>query len=591
MNRPAFPRALALALVACLAAPFALHAETCVYPWLCVGDASNADLPSPWQGQALGAHTIALNGIARTDGSIAIGGDAGYNVANNDDPAGWSANTYATAIGGGSRAWGSFSAAFGAGAMANSANSLAVGPNARADGSNSGWIRATAIGPDASASNTEALAVGPYAQSNVYQGTALGPRAVASEANTVSFGSDGSLTSAFQRRLVNVAPGVLPTDVVTVSQLMPVSAFLGGGSSVVAGVIQAPTYSLQSGTYHDVGSALTALDEKPVSAGSSPVWLASSDTTTPATATGLRSITVGPGAITPAENAVTLGNGSAGTQDNTVSFGSDGTVTPFLQRRLVNVSDGIAPNDAMTMRQGARIASYFGGGVNYLNGAGPSFALSGGTFTDVGSALSYLDGKASGGEGGTGPMGPQGPKGDKGDTGPQGATTPGSGHDDLAVHYDDATEATATLGGSGGTTVKNVRAGVDQTDAANVGQVQAAVQQSQSYTDNSVAAAKDWSKAYTDQRVDALNHSLNKKINAAGAVGSVFGQMALSAGSVPQQDKLSMGIAGYKGESAIGVAYTHRFENDRVAVSVGAAFAGSSGSAVGVSVSVGLGGN
>lgn len=63
--------------------------------------------------------------------------------------------------------------------------------------------------------------------------------------------------------------------------------------------------------------------------------------------------------------------------------------------------------------------------------------------------------------------------------------------------------------------------------------------------------------------------------------------MALSAGSVQQQDKLSMGLASYRGQSAIGIGYVHRFENDRVAVDVGGAFAGE-GSAMAVSVSIGL---
>jgi hypothetical protein len=264
---------------------------------------------------------------------------------------------------------------------------------------------------------------------------------------------------------------------------------------------------------------------------------------------------------------------------NACAFAHRATGTGELDStsRLVYISDGINRTDAMNMRQGSRIASWYGGGVDYLKAIVPTFALSGGTFSDVNRALLYLDGKNTGGGG----VGPQWPKGD---TGPQG---PASGHDDLAVHYDDSTQQSVTLGGSGGTAIHNVRALETDTDAVNVGQLNRSARdtfsQANAYADAGDAANRDWAKAYTDSRLTPLS----RRINQAGAVGSVIGGMALSAGSVQQQDKLSMGAASFRGQSAIGIGYVHRFDNDRVAVAVGVAIAGE-GSTLAVSVSIGL---
>lgn len=317
-----------------------------------------------------------------------------------------------------------------------------------------------------------------------------------------------------------------------------------------------------------------------------------------AKALGLGSMAIGYNAVSTAAFADAYGSGSLADEAGTASFGNAQTGST---RRLVNIADGINPSDAMTVRQGEQITATFGGGASLLNNTAPTYVFtspgSAGTYNDVGTALGALDRGLTAvnqrvdtittGDGGApGPAGPQGPKGDKGDVGPQGpaGTGTGTGRDDLAVHYDDATQASATLGGSGGTTVKNVRAGVDQTDAANVSQVQAAVQQSQTYTDNQVAAAKDWSKAYTDQRFNRAS----RQASQAGAVGSAIGMLALGAQGIDQRDRLVMSVAGYKGQSAVGIGFNHVSQSGRVSMAIGGAFS-SGGSAIGVSVGIGLG--
>ena len=75
---------------------------------------------------------------------------------------------------------------------------------------------------------------------------------------SVGWGMGGNGT----RQIVNVANGNQATDAVNVQQLTPVIASLGGGARIDAntGVVSGPTYNVQGGTQHDVGTALDAID-------------------------------------------------------------------------------------------------------------------------------------------------------------------------------------------------------------------------------------------------------------------------------------------------------------------------------------------
>jgi len=66
----------------------------------------------------------------------------------------------------------------------------------------------------------------------------------------------------------------------------------------------------------------------------------------PATATGTNSTAIGGGATASAANSVAVGQGSLADQPNTMSVGSAGN-----ERRIINVADGVAPTDAVNMRQ------------------------------------------------------------------------------------------------------------------------------------------------------------------------------------------------------------------------------------------------
>jgi len=110
-------------------------------------------------------------------------------------------------------------------------------------------------------------------------------------------------------------------------------------------------------------------------------------------ATGARTIAIGGEASS--QNAISLGHGSTDGGVNTVSVGDSSS----LRRRIVNVAPGQAGNDAVIVSQIAPLTASLGGGASFTNGAftAPSYALSTGTYTTVGAALTALDNKPSGG--------------------------------------------------------------------------------------------------------------------------------------------------------------------------------------------------
>lgn len=109
-------------------------------------------------------------------------------------------------------------------------------------------------------------------------------------------------------------------------------------------------------------------------------------------ATGARTIAIGGEASS--QNAVSLGHGSTDGGANTVSVGDSS-----LRRRIVNVAAGQAGSDAVIVSQIAPLAASLGGGASFTNGAftAPNYALSTGTYTTVGAALTALDNKPSSG--------------------------------------------------------------------------------------------------------------------------------------------------------------------------------------------------
>nr|WP_304571684.1 YadA-like family protein [Trinickia terrae] len=210
--------------------------------------------------------------------------------------------------------------------------------------------------------------------------------------------------SLSNNKLIDLAPGTADTDGVNVAQLRGVLAGLGGGAGIDAnGNVIPPSYSIGGNAYNNVGDALKNLDDR-VTANTNAVtantnainnanqqidavnqrvtdvqatanqYVSVNSTNAAASATGSgavaigggsqasganstaigegaqasgnNSTAIGEGAQATANNAVALGAGSVADQEKTVSVGSAGN-----ERRITNVDNGVAPTDAVNMRQ------------------------------------------------------------------------------------------------------------------------------------------------------------------------------------------------------------------------------------------------
>lgn len=117
----------------------------------------------------------------------------------------------------------------------------------------------TAYGSYAEATGGESTAIGAGAKATGYSSVAIGAGSVATEAGTVSVGN-----SEYQRRIVNVAPGIYDTDAVNMSQLRTLGDKVDRvGASAAAFSALAPLpydpkeptqYSAGIGTYNGTGA-------------------------------------------------------------------------------------------------------------------------------------------------------------------------------------------------------------------------------------------------------------------------------------------------------------------------------------------------
>nr|WP_244107081.1 YadA-like family protein [Burkholderia cenocepacia] len=377
------------------------------------------------------AIAIGAQSIATGSGAVALG--AGASAAGTGAVAlghGVATGTNALALGNGTVASGNNAIAEGFNARAAGVNGLALGNTARANAADSLAFGTTAqVDPLA----TNSIAIGRQANvtSTALNSVALGASSVADRLNSVSVGSTGQ-----QRQIIYVARGTANTDAVNVSQLKEAVAAFGGNASVDAnGAIVNPTYTIGGTTYRNVGDALNALSN------------------------------LGGGGTDPL--AVTYGTNEDGTPNFAVVTlkGTDGTT-------LSNVKAGVADTDAVNVSQlkdsgligddGKAIAA-----VTYDRNADGtpnlgSVTLAGGT---DGTTLSNVKAGVA----------------DKDavnvsqlkDSGLIG----GDGKAIAAVTYDRNADGTPNLGsvtlagGTDGTTLSNVKAGVADKDAVNVSQL------------------------------------------------------------------------------------------------------------------------
>ncbi|WP_409333735.1 adhesin, partial [Burkholderia cenocepacia] len=349
-------------------------------------------------------------------------------------------STGAAAVASGANAIG-----IGVGTSAGNGQSIAIGANATSTGAYGVALGGAAgSGRGAIVTGNSAVAIGTTSSAGANSSVALGTGTVADRANTVSVGAavpniDGQ---TFTRQIVNVAAGTQQNDAVNVSQLTGVTNALGGNARVGAdGSIVQPTYNVAGTDYHNVGDALDALA---ANGGADPNAVRYDDATKGAVTLG------GAGATTP----VALKNVADAKDDhdalnlgqlkNAGLVGDDGSGN--LTSLAVTYDD--ATKNAVTLgNAGAPVAIH-----NVADGvlsATSKDAVNGSQLFATNTRVGNLEDSLGNG----------------------GVIDPVTG-ESLAVVYDGVSKDKVTLaGGTDGTTLSNVKAGVADMDAVNVGQL------------------------------------------------------------------------------------------------------------------------
>jgi autotransporter adhesin len=315
--------------------------------------------------QASGANTTAIGNlsVAHGDNSIAVGVLSRASGANT------------TAVGNLSAASGPNGTAIGILGAARGANATAVGNQSAANGANS-----TALGSQSLASGDDSVSFGTMSAARGWgsavigngamafgaNSIAIGNYSIAAAPNVVSFGSPGA-----ERRIVNIAPGMLPTDAASYGQLASLAMSVEGRFALIDQRLSGRAAPGQTAGAR-IDEAFAAFGpgagmERNASAGvgnASLVSVAADRTGTAGPATirrdggnSARTSAGGAGAVARGVNAadvrtgiVAAGSGSA----NAVSFSSPALGSPRSPPgggRLAGGPAGVVPSDAASYGQ------------------------------------------------------------------------------------------------------------------------------------------------------------------------------------------------------------------------------------------------
>jgi autotransporter adhesin len=495
---------------------------------------------------------------------------------------------------------------------------------------------------DSSATGTNAVAIGGNASATGANSVALGSNSVAARANSVDVGSrqitdvaagtqstdavnlaqlqamganvdsSGNITNAFvsyddttknaitlkgasgSTKISGIAAGAVSassTEALNGSQLYntanSVTAALGGGSSVSpTGTVTKPNYKLSSGTYTDVGSALSGIDGAVSSINNNIAettkYIKVVSVSSAAIASGSEAVAIGGGAYASKVGALAIGSGarainagsmalgvnSVTTEDNTISVGSEGS-----ERRIMNVADGQLATDVATVGQldklQAQLARQSSGVRSMLLGStsvtdyiavSPNTTPAGTTSTD-----SSLDAMAIG-PGATGMGAGSVAIGAGAATSLAGSTSVGSGSAALALNTTVIGADATTNNYANNAVAIGYKANAQNTDALAIGSATKA---------NAVSSVALGSKA------SVAKEATNSMALGAGTTATHIGSVALGANSATDRDNsISVGSSSVQRQIvnvAAGTAGT-----DAVNVSqMNAAIAASGGSGTG----------
>ena len=322
----------------------------------------------------------------------------------------------------------------------------------------------------------------------------------------VTFGGGADGTT-----LRNVRAGVANTDAANVSQVRGLAETLGGGAGVGPdGSITRPTYTLSGNPYNNVGDALDDLDRR-TSANTGDIddlkegrgirYFRANSNAEDASATGTNSVAVGPLAQASAENALAMGTNALAEAGDTTAIGFSaeasaagatalGTKALASQAQSVAIGSAASAGGSRSVALGADAVSSVDNatsvGANATANANNSLALgaaargahANAVALGAGSTTDRTDSVAVGSIGksrqitfvgaGTADTDAVNLKQLK----DAGVNVDGNGNvTNSFVSYDAADKAKVTLGGTGGTTIGNVKAGVGDLDAVNVKQL------------------------------------------------------------------------------------------------------------------------
>ncbi|HEY4147190.1 MAG TPA: ESPR-type extended signal peptide-containing protein [Pinirhizobacter sp.] len=368
---------------------------------------------------ATSATAIGRDSVASGTYSFALGWKA---AASGDSTTAMGVNAqatqrYAVAIGNDSEAFATDSVAIGSGSgvAAAGASGIALGNDAQVNG-----LNGTALGKAAMADSANSVAIGSNAKSMGQHGIAMGSGAVANKAinsngnGAVAIGNGsyadasslnganpngsvavGSNTAAYASGSVAIGDGAKAS----------VSSVTGGaGSDANFGVSVGMTSISGNGgaavgyQSNASGNSATAMGIRATAAAANAVAVGNSAKVDSA-ATGGLALGASSSVSATATNSVALGAGSSATQANTVSVG-----TSAITRKVVNMTAGVAPTDAVNVSQLTPVVDALGGGasIDSTTGAitGPTYVVGGNTYTNVGDALGNVDGRVTINEGG-----------------------------------------------------------------------------------------------------------------------------------------------------------------------------------------------
>jgi trimeric autotransporter adhesin len=304
-------------------------------------------------------------------------------------------------------------------------DSIAVGLNAHANGTSS-----VAVGSYVSAGAEESVALGTGASSKGVGASALGVRSIANADRALAIGWRATV-------------GANASDSLAIGSMSEVGAAGAGAigqNNVVGGV---NSYVLGNGN----------------------------------TALGAGSFVLGNNASATGSNSVVLGSSSDGSQNNVVSVGNVGT-----ERRITHVAAGTSNTDAVNLSQLQALGARTDAGGTPTNAFAAYDTKQASVLTLAGTAGTTITNLKAGAlnEQSTDAVNGAQLNATNQSVASTAANTAANAAANLSaatasmVSYADAGKSTITLGGSGGTIISNVKAGVADQDAVNVAQLKSA---------------------------------------------------------------------------------------------------------------------